>query len=95
MPHINKYDASTMPVSGAQKIAKNQRSSRTDNCKSATDSERSTDDNQVGDTLAEMDFALFFPCPDGRGLKVRDLIQRAFFGARFKILLLLGKRTQQ
>ena len=36
----------------------------------------------------------FFPSPDGRGLKVRDLIQRAFFRARFKIPLLLPTREE-
>ena len=36
----------------------------------------------------------FFPSPDGRGLKVRDLIQRAFFRARFKIPFLLPTREE-
>ena len=51
-----------------------------------------------GSPLQQESFALlnsrFFPSPNGRGLKERDLIQRAFFGARFKILLLLRKPTE-
>jgi hypothetical protein len=35
----------------------------------------------------------FFPSPDGRGLKVSDIIQRASFGARFKDSALLRSRA--